>query len=144
MPRLETLEKRRDRRLPMTWAAVIFVSLATAAAGQSTATAQTPSSGDGSLPVSLAHIRKALDQSANAPGAPKLRLPALDDGTNVGPYVRPANGAYDHEFKQMMTPDPVKGCGRLTSQECFQSYANQFLTGLLWQRATDRKKLAGS
>lgn len=118
----------------------------------------------GTLPVSLDRIRKALDETsaANAasdPNAPKLhvdvsKVPVFrtqtastgvplsniwDDGTGVGAYVRPANGLYDYEFKQMVTPDAVKGCGRLTGMECVQSYANQFVTGWLWQRATQKK-----
>ncbi len=110
--------------------------------------------------MSLDRIRKALhDSSANAADAPNLRvdtshLPVfrthtestgiplssiLDDGTNVGAYVRPPNGPYDYEFKQMVTPDAVKGCGRLTQAECLQSFANQLATGFLWQRATQKK-----
>src|SRR5262249_48958456 len=117
------------------------------------------------LPVSLDRIRKALDNSGgNAADAPKLRvdtshLPVfrthtestgiplssiLDDGTNVGAYVRPPNGPYDYEFKQMVTPDAVKGCGRLTQTECLQSLANQLATGYLWQRATQKKATAPS
>jgi hypothetical protein len=151
----------------MSLAAIIFVSLLTTAVGpQSSASAQpTPPQNPDALPVSLAHIRKGLDESKTqtpAAGAPKLRVDSanlpvfrtrttstgvplssvLDDGTNVGVYVRPANGVYDYEFKQMFTPDAVKGCGRLTSSECFQSYSSQFLSSLLWQRATQRKKTA--
>jgi hypothetical protein len=127
----------------MSWAAIIFVSLATTVAGP--AQAPTAPAGDraGDLPVSLSHIRKALDESASAtsanPDAPKLRV----DASRLSGYVRPPTSVYDQEFKQLVTPDAVKGCGRLSSHECFQSYANQFLSGLLWQRVLDRKKLAG-
>ncbi len=113
--------------------------------------------------MSLDRIRKGLDNSgAKAADAPKLRVDSsdlprfrtqtesigirlgniLDDGTNVGAYVHPPNGPYDYEFKQMVTPDAVKGCGRLTQGECLQSFANQLATGYLWQRATQKKKTA--
>jgi len=175
----------------MSCAAIIFVSLLTTAVGSSASAAAAPAtpavpptpaqtqtrsqaeaqSGapqSDTLPVSLDHIRKALDETnaaaAAAPDAPKLRvntgnLPVFrtrttsgdvpissvyDDGSGVRAYIRPATTLYDYEFKQMVTPDAVKGCGRLTSSECLQSYANQFLTGLIWQRATQRKKTAGT
>jgi hypothetical protein len=147
----------------MSRSAVIFVILTTIAVGQLSAqTTATTATGD--LPVSLDKIRKALDDTPTPrdPNAPKFHVDAsqlpvfrtrvdsngvplssmLDDGTNVGAYVRPPNGLYDYEFKQMVTPDPVKGCGRLTSTECFQLYGGQLLSSLLWQRATDRKKQA--
>jgi hypothetical protein len=155
----------------MSRAAVIFVFLVTATA--STAVAQTTpaqdQTGTGTLPVSLDRIRKALDETnaahaASDPNAPKLHVDVSnvpvfrtqtastgiplsslwDDGTSVAAYIRPPNGLYDYEFKQMVTPDAVKGCGRLTQMECVQSYANQFVTGWLWQRATQKKTPASA
>jgi hypothetical protein len=160
----------------MSRAAVIFVFLVTASAStavaqttpaqDSTGTAAAPATPPATLPVSLDHIRKALDETSaanasSAPDAPKLHLDVSnmpvfrtqtastgvplsglwDDGSGVAAYIRPPTGVYDYEFKQMVTPEAVKGCGRLTQMECVQSYANQFVTGWLWQRATQKKTL---
>lgn len=165
----------------MSLAAVIFVSLMTAAVGQHSTQAasapETPAQSQASssspsapaaeaLPVSLDRIRKALDEKPAAAGAegatPKLKIDTtsvptfrtqtastnirltnyFDDGTGVGAYVRPPNGPYDYEFKQMVTPDAVKGCGRLTQAECVQSFANQAATALLWNYATQKRRPA--
>jgi len=173
----------------MSFAAVVFVSLVTTAAGQSAtapaapsaqpaaASAQaTPASDQGQpqkqsqnqtqsphpgepLPVSFDRIRKALDESPTATG-PRLKVDTtdtpvfrihtegarivlssiLDDGTSVPAYIRPPNGPYDYEFKQMVTPDAVKGCGRLSQTECLQYVANGIASGLLFQHATQKKK----
>ncbi len=136
-------------------------------AAQTTQTAQTAqkdtqTGSSDSLPVSLDRIRKALDETptaaADAP-RPKLKVdtstvpvfrtqtqgttirltPVLDDGTNVGAYVRPPYGPYDYEFKQMVTPDAVKGCGRLTTTECLQLYGNKLASALMWNYVTQKK-----
>jgi hypothetical protein len=127
------------------------------------AQAQADSKSASTLPVSLDRIRKALDEAPTpAADAPKLKIDtsnvpvfrtqtegttiklanALDDGTNVGAYVHPQYGPYDYEFKQMVTPDAVKGCGRLSQGECIQSFANQAATALLWNYATQKRKPA--
>jgi hypothetical protein len=134
----------------------------TTAAAQTTtaAAASTPASASEPLPVSLTRIRKALDENP-APTGPKLKVDAateppvfrihtestnltlasiLEDGTSVPAYVRPPNGPYDYEFKQMVTPDSVKGCGRLSQTECLQYVANGIASGWLFQHATQKKK----
>jgi hypothetical protein len=134
-----------------------------AAAPAQTQAGSTSTSTSEALPVSLDRIRKALDESPTPTAdAPKLKIdtsnvpvfrtqtegttikltPVLDDGTNVGAYVRPPNGPYDYEFKQMVTPDAVKGCGRLSQGDCIQNFANQVATGLLWNYATQKRKPA--
>jgi hypothetical protein len=138
-------------------------SASTDASKNAKANASTKTSTGEALPVSLDRIRKALDDApAASQDAPKLKIDTtnvpvfrtqtegtaiklshvLDDGTNVGAYVHPQYGPYDYEFKQMVTPDALKGCGRWSQAECIQSYANQAATALLWNYATQKRKPA--
>jgi len=138
----------------------------TAAPATTTSTASTTSTttsqdATAPLPVSLDRIRKALNNTSTFT-APTLKFDAsnlpvftvhteavrmslssiLDDGTSVPAYVRPPFDPTHYEFLQQVTPDAVKGCGRLTTAECLQMMASRFASGLTWQRATQARKPA--
>jgi hypothetical protein len=116
---------------------------------------------DGTLPVSIDRIKKAL--TAPEPTGPPLRkdvpegeLPRfvvqteaprtlilrsyLDDGTAVPAYVRPTFDLYHTEFLEMTTPDTYKGCGQFAGDQgaCAQVMSSRVVTGLGWQQLFSR------
>jgi hypothetical protein len=116
---------------------------------------------DGTLPVSIDRIKKAL--KAPEPAGPPIRREIaegeqphflvqteaprtltlrsyLDDGTAVPAYVRPTFDPYHTEFLEMTTPDTYKGCGQFAGDQgaCAQVMSSRVGSGLVWQQLFSR------
>jgi hypothetical protein len=126
-----------------------------------TSTTTPPPNADGTLPVSIDRIKKAL--TTPEPAGPPIRreiaegeLPRfvvqteaprtltlrsyLDDGTAVPAYVRPTFDPYHTEFLEMTTPDTYKGCGQFAGDQgaCAQVMSSRVASGAVWQQLLSR------
>jgi hypothetical protein len=116
---------------------------------------------DGTLPVSIDRIKKAL--TAPEPSGPPIRKEIaegeqprfvvqteaprtivlrnyLDKGNDVPSYVRPQFDLYHSEFLEMTTPDSYKGCGQYAGDQgaCAQVSSSRVASGLVWQQILSR------
>jgi hypothetical protein len=126
-----------------------------------TAGATQPAADDGTLPVSIDRIKKAL--KAPEPTGPPIRKEIaegeqprfvvqteaprtlvlrnyLDKGNDVPSYVRPQFDLYHSEFLEMTTPDSYKGCGQYANDQgaCAQVSTSRVASGLVWQQILSR------
>ena len=116
---------------------------------------------DGTLPVSIDRIKKALTApertgppirkevaegeqprfivQTQAPRTLVLRN-YLDKGNDVPSYVRPQFDLYHSEFLEMTTPDNYKGCGQYAGDQgaCAQVSTSRVASGLVWQQILSR------
>jgi hypothetical protein len=120
-----------------------------------------PAADDGTLPVSIDRIKKAL--TAPEPTGPPIRKELaegeqprfvvqtqaprtlvlrnyLDKGNDVPSYVRPQFDLYHSEFLEMTTPDNYKGCGQYAGDQgaCAQVNTSRVASGLVWQQILSR------
>ena len=120
-----------------------------------------PAADDGTLPVSIDRIKKAL--TAPEPSGPPIRKEIaageqprfvvqteaprtlvlrnyLDKGNDVPSYVRPQFDLYHSEFLEMTTPDNYKGCGQYAGDQgaCAQVMSSRVASGLFWQQFLSR------
>jgi hypothetical protein len=132
-------------------------STASSTATTSSDATAAPANGDGTLPVSIDRIKKALTPSE--PAGPPIRreiaegdMPRfvvqtqaprtlmlrsyLDDGTAVPGYVRAPFDPYHTEFLEMTTPDTYKGCGQYAGDQgaCAQMMSSRVASGMFWQQ----------
>jgi hypothetical protein len=118
--------------------------------------AAAPANADGTLPVSIDRIKKAL--TVAEPAGPPIRREIAEgelprfvvqteaprtimlrgnyDKTNaVAAYVQPQFDYYHSEFLEMTTPDNYKGCGQFAGDQgaCAQVMSSRVASGAIWQ-----------
>jgi hypothetical protein len=141
---------------PATTSTPATTSAASPTSSTSTGATATPANADGTLPVSIDRIKKALTvpESAGPPirrevaegelprfvvqtEAPRtIMLRGNYDKTNaVAAYVQPQFDYYHSEFLEMTTPDNYKGCGQFAGDQgaCAQVMSSRVASGAIWQ-----------